>query len=103
MVNVVSAAEFKQAAAQHVEEHKRVKFYDLVERCNKALNAKITAFRQNKGLNDIAMIVNVQYMHHEFDIVDQVICELENAGYAVKKENYDSRDEDQYFLKIFVS
>ena len=103
MVTVVPAAEFKQAAEAHAVERHQVNLDAVLERCNKALNDKIKAFRLNKGLNEIALQVKVQYMLHEFSVIDEVIRELEKAGYAVKKEEVDCRDEDQYWLKIFVS
>lgn len=102
-IEVVNASVFNEAAAAHAVEHKQVRLDQVLERCNKALNAKIVAFRQNKGMNEIAMQVNVEYMRHEFDIIDTVIEELKKAGYAVKKDEADCRDETTYWLRIFTS
>jgi len=102
-VNLISAEEFKAAADQHAVEHRAVKKQQVLERVNKELNARVVAFRNNKGLNDIGMLVNVQYMYHEKCVINDVVAEIEKAGYKVRLTESEVRDEDTYWLNIAVS
>lgn len=102
-INLISATELKAAAEEHRIEQVSVKLQKVLGRCNDALNAKVTAFRRNKGLNDIAMLVNVQYMRDEHDVIDDVMDQLKAAGYTVRKSEGDSRDETTYWINIAVT
>ena len=99
----ISATEFMAEAEKHIAAHRSVKLDAVLKRCNETINAKVVAFRHNKGLNDIGMLMRVQYMPNEREVIHDVVAHLEAAGYKVRLTEEDSRDEDTYWLNIAVS